>query len=437
MKKKQPKTLMDKFGGWVSEQKELLKDVKSQVKELREERQATRSLGDEKKKERRPKAKQERTKVDISVVSVIKAAFATVLVLLSIYFLYLITDTLILVMVSLFVAAMINPLVSFMERYKIPRGVGVILTYILIAAVIIFSILAFAPVLKNQGDKIISSISTYLQSVANEGFTSLSLPFISSEQEAGIITWLNDIRENINLDLVFQQMSDWFIENRNAIGENLGTLSNNFFGFVNNVASGLGNLVIVLLLTFFVIVEKEELKGFAVAALPNKHREYFNTKLRTIQTKIGAWVRGQVLLGLAVGFATYIGFLILWLFGIYIEEMLILSVLAGITEVVPVVGPLLAGTIAALVAANLGLLPMLSVIIMFIVIQQLENNILVPVIMRHAVGLSSFVIIVGMLIGVTFFGFLGLILAVPITTILGLFVTDLLGSKNGDKKEAA
>jgi len=105
--------------------------------------------------------------------------------------------------------------------------------------------------------------------------------------------------------------------------------------------------------------------------------------------------------------------------------------LAGVTEVIPVVGPIIAAVFAVLVAANYGIIQVLAVLIMFIAIQQLENNILVPVIMRHAVGLSSLVIIVCMLIGAQFFGFLGLILAVPVSTIISLFVHDFMNNHNG------
>jgi len=428
MAKKKDAGITGKFKSWFQEQKDLISEFKKQVADLKKEREDE-ALGKGVAKALKEQPKERRSKVDITTMSVVKAGISLAVIASLLYLLFVLKDVAVLVLVSFFVAAMLNPFVDMLEKRKVPRSLGVLISYVLILFIVIASIVMLVPVLKTQVDKIIGSIAGYLQFVAENGFTTLNIPFLPSDIDKSLVDWLNELRENINLNLVFEQLREWLIENREAIGTNLGTLSNNFFGVVNNLASGLGNLVIILLLSFFIMVEKEELKEFSMAILPLRHRLYFDNKLGNIQKKIGSWVRGQIILGFAVGIATYIGFLILWLFGIYVEEMVVLSVIAGITEVIPVVGPLLAGMIAALVAANLGFVPMLAVIIMFIIIQQLENNILVPVIMRHAVGLSSFVIIVGMLIGVQFFGFLGLILAVPITTIIGLFVTDYIETR--------
>ncbi len=422
-----------KVANWFSEQKELLSEFRKQVKTLKKEREEKTVKTRERTKDNmREIVKETRTKVDISVGSVIKAAIAVALVALSLYLLYAIKDIVVLVLTSFFIAAMLSPIVDFLEKKKIPRGFGVVISYFCILTVLIFCILAIVPVLKSQGDKLTSSIIGYLQNVADHGFTSLSIPFVSHETEVSIVNWLNGLKESVNLDLVFEQSKTWLIDNQASVGKNLETVATNFFGVLNNVASGLGNIVVILLLTFFIIVEKSEVRAFLLAVLPPKYRGYFIEKVHSVQEKIGGWVKGQFLLGLTVGIATYIGFLILALFGLHIEEMGILSVIAALTEVIPVIGPILAGLISVLVAANLGVVPMVIVAGMFILIQQLENNILVPVIMRHAVGLSSFVIIIGMLIGVEFLGFLGLILAVPVTTIIGLFIQDFI---NGNEKK--
>ncbi len=376
-----------------------------------------------------------RAKVDVSVSSVVKSSIAVALVAISLYLIYLLKDVFVLVLFSFFFAAILNPLVDRMEQWKIPRGFGVLLSYLIIMIVLVIFIIALVPMLKTQGDKLVYSITTYLQTIAREGFTTMSIPFLPQSMEQSLVDTLNSVRENINLDIVLDQLQRWLADNQAAIGGNLEKAATNFLGFVNIIANGLGNVIIVLLLTFFIIVDKDLIHSFFLTLLPRKHRAYFAEKLTTVQSKIGAWVRGQLLLGLAVGSATFIGFLILQLFGVNIEEKVILSVIAGITELVPVVGPIVAAFFAILVAASLGTWPMFAVLILFVIIQQLENNILVPVIMRHAVGLNSLVIIIGMLIGTSFLGFLGLILAVPVTTIIVLFVDDLLSKEREWQEE--
>ncbi|PIV90137.1 hypothetical protein COW46_04575 [Candidatus Gracilibacteria bacterium CG17_big_fil_post_rev_8_21_14_2_50_48_13] len=421
-----------RVSSWLAERKEQLQEFGAYVEEMRRERE--KKLAHEMPLLEDTKASSEkeiRAKVDISVSSVVKASIAVALVAIGLYMLFLLTNIIALVLISFFLAAILNPFVDFLEKYRIPRGAGVLISYILILLAIAVFIILLVPMLRTQGDKLVQSISSYLLVVAREGITTLPIPFLPDSVESQAVATINQLRTNFNLDLLFEQFRAWLIENQTVIGGSLETAATNFFGFLNVVANGLGNVIVVLLLTFFAVADKQGIKSFVLRLLPVKHRHYFDGKLSEIQVKIGSWIRGQLLLGLAVGLATFLGFLILSLFGMHFEEMGILSVLAGVTEVIPVVGPIIAAVFAVLVAANYGIIQVLAVLIMFIAIQQLENNILVPVIMRHAVGLSSLVIIVCMLIGAQFFGFLGLILAVPVSTIISLFVHDFMNNHNG------
>lgn len=422
-------SLIKKLQYTLRDSRKALGKFKQEVRKLREEREKESSPSLHmlaKNQSSSANTNDKATKVDISISSVLKASIAISLVVLSLYILYLLSDILVLILFSFFFATILHPLVARLESWKIPRGLSILLSYLLLLIVVSIFIITLVPMLKTQGDKLVSSISSYLTSIARDGITQLSIPFVPTETEQWLAHFLNSLRENINFDLLLEELRKWLLANQTSLGDNLEKVATNFLGFVNVVANGLGNAMIILLLTFFILMEAEDIHAFFISLLPKKHRNYFSTKLQTVQTKIGAWVRGQLLLGLAVGTATFLGLLFLRLFGINIEEVFILSVIAGITELIPVIGPIIAAFFAILVAASQGAIPMLAVLILFIVIQQLENNILVPVIMRHAVGLSSLIIIIGMLVGANFLGFLGLILAVPITTIIVLFLDDFL-----------
>lgn len=428
-RKKRTKPLTGRVRSWFRDRREQIQEFREYVEEMRQERE--RRLANELPALDDPSVKgtpqkEVRAKVDISVSSVIKASLAVALVVIALFALYFLSNIIFLVMISFFLAAVLNPFVDFLEKYKIPRGGGVFISYLLILLAIAIFIVLLVPMLRDQGDKLVHSISTYLLVVAREGITSIPIPFLPESLEQQMVDFVNQVRTSFNLDLLATEFRTWLVDNQSVIGGSLQNAATNFFGFLNVVANGLGNVIVVLLLTFFIIVDQSSIKSFFLALLPRHHRTYFDHKLSEIQIKIGAWMRGQLLLGLAVGLATFLGFLILSLFGIRFEEMGILSILAGVTEVIPVVGPIIAAIFAVLVAANYGVVPMIAVLVMFILIQQLENNILVPVIMRHAVGLSSLVIIVCMLIGAQFFGLFGLILAVPVSTIISLFVFDFL-----------
>lgn len=415
---------------WFKDRSEQIQEFRQYVAAMREERD--RKLAKEtpalESLEKSQEVREVRAKVDISVSSVVKAAIAVGLVAIGLYALYLLSNIIALVLVSFFIAAILNPFVDFLEKHRIPRGLGVLISYLVVLLAVAVFIILLVPMLRAQGNKLVQSISTYLLTVAREGVTSVPFPFLPDSMQQQLVNTINQLRENFNLDLLVTEFRTWLVDNQNVIGDSLQNAATNFFGFLNVVANGLGNVIVVLLLSFFIITDKQHIKAFVLALFPRKHRHYFDNKLSEIQVKIGAWLRGQLLLGLAVGLATFIGFLILSLLGIKIEEMGILSVLAGITEVIPVIGPIIAAIFSMLVAANYGAVAAFAVLIMFIIIQQTENNILVPVIMRHAVGLSSLVIIICMLIGAQFFGFLGLILAVPVSTIIALFLHDFMNS---------
>lgn len=424
------KSISVRLRTWFKDRGEQIQEFRDYVEAMRQERE--KRMANELPPMEEPvlslDTREVRAKVDVSVSSVVKASLAVALVAIGLYALYFLSNIIALVLVAFFLAAILNPAVDFMEKYRIPRGVGVCISYLLILLAVAVFIVLLVPMLREQGDKLVQSISSYLLVVAREGVTSVPLPFLPQSTQQQIVDMINQLRENFNLDLLLDQFRTWLVDNQNIIGGSLQNAATNFFGFLNVVANGLGNVIVVLLLSFFIMVDKRDIKSFVLALLPRRHRKYFDNKFSEIQLKIGSWIRGQLLLGVAVGVSTFVGFIILSFFGIRFEEMGILSVLAGVTEVIPVVGPIIAAIFAVLVAANYGTVSMVAVLLMFIIIQQLENNILVPVIMRHAVGLSSLVIIVCMLIGAQFFGFLGLILAVPVSTIVSLFVFDFLHS---------
>jgi len=144
-----------------------------------------------------------------------------------------------------------------------------------------------------------------------------------------------------------------------------------------------------------------------------------------VEVKTGAWVRGQIVLMFLVGFTTYIGLTILG-----VEFALPLAVIAGLLELIPTIGPIVSAIPAAIIAFTQGPLLGLGVIALYILIQQLENNILVPKVMEKAVGLSPLITIFSLLVGAALFGILGAVLAVPFAAITYLIVEDRIQSSN-------
>ncbi len=140
---------------------------------------------------------------------------------------------------------------------------------------------------------------------------------------------------------------------------------------------------------------------------------------------MGAWVRGELILMFVVGLMTYIGLSLL-----RVEYALPLAIIAGLLEAVPVVGPIISSVPAILVALVTNPISAIGVVLLYIVIQQLENNILVPEIMEAAVGVSPLLVILALLIGASLFGIAGAILAVPTVAIAQVIVSDMVDHRD-------
>ena len=175
--------------------------------------------------------------------------------------------------------------------------------------------------------------------------------------------------------------------------------------------------VILPVWVFFLLKDRVALTKQFDAALPSTWRFDIWAMLRIVQRVFGQWVRGQLLLGITVGIMTFIGLMILSVvvdpvFGRY---AVLLSVTAGILELVPIIGPIIAAVPAVLLAATAGLEAVIAALILYTLVQQLENNLLVPKIQGDAVELHPAAVVFAIIIGGALAGLLGAILALPVT----------------------
>lgn len=168
-------------------------------------------------------------------------------------------------------------------------------------------------------------------------------------------------------------------------------------------------LATLLTIVFFWLVEHARLQRYVLAFVPVERRAGARDAWNEIETRLGLWVRGQLILMGAIGIATAITYTVLGLPG-----ALLLGLIAALTEAIPIVGPLLGAIPAVLVAATVS--PELAVIVavIYLVLQFVEGSVLVPIVMRNAVGISPLLVILSLLIGGAVGGLLGAFLAVPV-----------------------
>ena len=179
-------------------------------------------------------------------------------------------------------------------------------------------------------------------------------------------------------------------------------------------------MVTLLVLVFFWLTERSRLQRYALAFLPARRRAGIRSAWNEIEARLGLWVRGQLILMLSIGVATGIAYSVIGL-----PAALLLALIAALTEVIPIVGPLIGAVPAVLMASTVSPETVVITLGIYVVLQLVEGNVLVPMIMRNSVGLSPFLVLVSLLIGGAVAGVLGAIVAVPIVAGLTVVLSRL------------
>jgi len=318
-----------------------------------------------------------------------------ILLLVSIYLLYLIKDVLILFFVVLILATTFRPVINSWEK-KIKRVPAVILLLLLILAVLAFiGYIIFPPVIKQ--------ITSLIQ----------SFPDLIDKVE-----FLGNYKS-------------YAISGLKSLTGNADKITGGFVNVTTSVFGGIFAFFTAIILTIYLLLDKNGFRNFVVSIIPEDSREGIIDVARKMSLKVGDWFRGQMLLMLSVAIIDFIGLSIIGL-----PYALTLALISGLLDLIPVLGPIIAGLIAALVALSISPLQAVFVIILYIIVQQIENSILVPNIMKKAVGLSPVVIILAVMIGAKLLGLIGALLAVPIAALIYVIVQEWPTIRKAIKRDA-
>ena len=299
-----------------------------------------------------------------------KTIIFTVLFLLAIAFFWQIRSIITLLFISFVLMQAINPLVCRLEKIKIPRILAILIAYILIFVIISFAIAGITPILIEQTTGLINSFPQIIKSVK-----------IFSEN-------------NIDLSSQFKILE--------TIPSNIAKIA---VSIVSNVFSGL----IIFVITFYLLIEKKNFPKYGKSFFGEKGQTKFLKIMNHLELSLGHWVSAQLLLMTIIGVISYIGFSILGL-----KYAVPLAIIAGLLEAIPNIGPTITAIIAGLVALTISPLTALFTIIFGILVQQLENNFIVPKIMSKTIGLNPIITIILIISGGKLAGIGGAVLAIPL-----------------------
>lgn len=309
-----------------------------------------------------------------------KTIIFTVLFLLSLWFLYQIREIIFLVFVAFILMSAFKPWADFFERYRIPRLVSVIVIYIAIIATIAYGASTILPDLVSQSIHLGESLPKYLSSVA---------PFLKIDQQ-----------------FITQQVAPF--------GENVLKLT---IGVFTNIIT----LFSLIIISFYLLIERKNfLSHLSNITEESKARKWIEI-IAVIEERLGSWVRGQMLLAITIGIATYIGLSI-----IGIPYALSLAILAGILEIVPIIGPIISAIPAILIALTGSSFLAVITVATYFIIQQAESHIIVPLVMKTTVGLPPLVTIISLMIGAKVGGIGGALLAIPVVVTGATFLSEYI-----------
>jgi len=189
--------------------------------------------------------------------------------------------------------------------------------------------------------------------------------------------------------------------------------------------------VLIVVLSFYLAVQEDGVSNFLKVITPLKNEKYIISLWKRSQKKIGYWMQGQILLGLIVGVLLYLGLTILG-----VKNALLLSVFAAFFEIIPLFGPVIAAIPAVLLSfADGGLTAGLLVVGLYLIIQQFENHLIYPLVVKKVVGVSPIMVILALVIGYKLAGFLGVLLSVPIAAAITEYFRDVVEGKMTEEKK--
>jgi len=238
-------------------------------------------------------------------------------------------------------------------------------------------------------------------------------PVIAQFQK--MIAGISQIAQGLNLGDDFSiQLKDFLPQAANVSSELLSvTIS---------VFSNATTIFSIFVIAIYMSLDWKNLKKRFFTLFPERLEDEAEDTFLEVERNVGQWLKGQLLLMLVVGLASFIGLLLL-----DIRYPLALAMVAGLLEIVPMIGPVLSAVVAAIIGFSETPVKGVGVIALFIIIQQLENNLLVPKIMQKVSGFSPLIILLALLIGSEFFGVVGAIVAVPTTMIISIILKRVLG----------
>ena len=338
--------------------------------------------------------------ISISTETLLRVLFVVVIAGL----LYFLWNVVLILLIAVLLSALIDPFADKLEGKKVPRGIAVLIIYLVIFSI---GVGLFYLVVPTTVDQLGGLIATYGESISVLGVDTTAIQAMTAEE------FLSQ-----DITTLFERVRDaGLLESVPVVLEAIFEAFNVFL-----------SVIIVVILSFYMVIEERELKkGIATWLTPPRYRDLVTTVMPKVREKLGYWLRGQLTIMLIVGVLVYI---ILTILGV--PFALVLAITAALLEIIPFIGPFLSVVPAIIVALSVSPLLAGLVALFYFFVQQFEGDVLTPKVMQKVAGLNPVVSIVAILVGWELAGIAGALFAIPIAMVLGIFLQEWFNAK--DKK---
>ncbi|HJX45543.1 MAG TPA: AI-2E family transporter [Patescibacteria group bacterium] len=321
-------------------------------------------------------------KVEISHKTVI----FTVFFLLGLWFLYFIKDIILQFFISLVIMASFNPIVTRLTKFRIPKVISVLLVYLVFFVILGFAVYAIIPALVVQTASFVSNLPKYLDN--------LGVPMV--------------LRERV--------LSEFLVQ--------IGGLPNQIAKASISVFSNVIGVFTVLIFAFYLLLSRDKFDDVIAVFMGEDKKRQISEMIDKLEEKLGGWARGELILMTIIGTLTYIGLTLL-----AIPFALPLAILAGIFEIIPIIGPTVSAIPSVVIGFGISPITGVAAASLAFLIQQVENYVFVPKIMQKSVGVNPIITLLSLAVGFRLSGILGGLIAIPVVITIQVLLKEYLASK--------
>lgn len=329
--------------------------------------------------------------MDRNIVISTRTILITLLAIAGVWLIWQMQAVILILFVSLLIALALDPFVHFFCNRGISRSVSVIIIYLLLIALALTVGAAGISPMISQLDKLLTQLPSFFDALIK--FFGFNGYFQNADQE---------------------------------IAKQITGLSGTVVSFTLSAFSSIIFIITIFVFVAYILLYFDNLKKQFAEFFPLRRQKKVKELIDTVEVNVGSWLRGELVLMFTVGVLTLIGLLILG-----VDYALPLALIAGFLEIVPNIGPIVSTIPAAVVAFSVSPITGIGVIALFILVQQLENNLIVPKVMQKAVGFNPLLTMLVIITGAKLFGLVGAVLAVPVTLVA---ITITNGIINMDSK---